>query len=130
MSSIPVRNCILLRVFRCAKKAGLTSAKTEFLGFGTMNGKDGKPYKTREGGVMRLEDLLTTAKNAAKDKLNASAYLSDASEGGKRLCRREGGDSGRSSSGILSIIGLRIIFSISINFFLLREKPGRISFIP
>lgn len=68
------------QVFRCAKKAGLTSAKTEFLGFGTMNGKDGKPYKTREGGVMRLEDLLTTAKNAAKDKLNASAYLSDASE--------------------------------------------------
>ena len=29
-----------------------------FLGFGTMNGKDGKPFKTREGGVMRLENLI------------------------------------------------------------------------
>ena len=31
----------------------------QFLGFGTMNGKDGKPFKTREGGVMRLETLLS-----------------------------------------------------------------------
>ena len=48
------------QVFRCAKKTGVVRDETdlEFLGFGTMNGKDGKPFKTREGGVMRLETLL------------------------------------------------------------------------
>ncbi len=48
------------QVFRCARKTGLVSPETElkFLGFGTMNGKDGKPFKTREGGVMRLEYLV------------------------------------------------------------------------
>lgn len=48
------------QVFRCARKTGLVDADTEFffLGFGTMNGKDGKPFKTREGGVMRLEHLI------------------------------------------------------------------------
>ena len=49
-----------VQVFRCAKKTGLVDDETElkFLGFGTMNGKDGKPFKTREGGVMRLENLI------------------------------------------------------------------------
>ena len=49
-----------VQVFRCARKTGLIPEKAElnFLGFGTMNGKDGKPFKTREGGVMRLEDLI------------------------------------------------------------------------
>ncbi|WWR15009.1 arginine--tRNA ligase [Lachnospiraceae bacterium JLR.KK008] len=48
------------QVFRCARKTGLVTPQTrlQFLGFGTMNGKDGKPFKTREGGVMRLEHLL------------------------------------------------------------------------
>lgn len=48
------------QVFRCARKTKLVNPETElkFLGFGTMNGKDGKPFKTREGGVMRLENLL------------------------------------------------------------------------
>lgn len=48
------------QVFRCARKTGLVDADTELvhIGFGTMNGKDGKPFKTREGGVMRLENLL------------------------------------------------------------------------
>ncbi|MGC4020423.1 MAG: arginine--tRNA ligase, partial [Muricomes sp.] len=49
-----------VQVFRCAKKAGIVRPETklEFLGFGTMNGKDGKPFKTREGGIMRLENLI------------------------------------------------------------------------
>ncbi len=49
-----------VQVFRCAKKTGIVKEETElkFLGFGTMNGKDGKPFKTREGGVMRLENLI------------------------------------------------------------------------
>ena len=49
-----------VQVFRCAKKTGIVRPEVElkFLGFGTMNGKDGKPFKTREGGVMRLENLI------------------------------------------------------------------------
>lgn len=49
-----------VQVFRAAKKTGIVPERTalKFLGFGTMNGKDGKPFKTREGGVMRLEDLI------------------------------------------------------------------------
>ena len=48
------------QVFRAAKKGGIVPDTTELehLGFGTMNGKDGKPFKTREGGVMRLERLI------------------------------------------------------------------------
>ena len=49
------------QVFRCARKTGIVKPETrlKFLGFGTMNGKDGKPFKTREGGVMRLEYLVS-----------------------------------------------------------------------
>lgn len=49
-----------VQVFRSAKKTGIIAPETrlEFLGFGTMNGRDGKPFKTREGGIMRLEDLI------------------------------------------------------------------------
>ncbi len=48
------------QVFRCAKKTGIVRQETELkhIGFGTMNGKDGKPFKTRDGGVMRLEELV------------------------------------------------------------------------
>lgn len=67
------------QVFRCAKKAAIVPEQTEleFLGFGTMNGSDGKPYKTRDGGVMRLSELLETVINAAGEKLEASAFVSD-----------------------------------------------------
>lgn len=48
------------QVFRCVRKAQMVKPETKltFLGFGTMNGRDGKPFKTREGGVMRLENLI------------------------------------------------------------------------
>ncbi|NBH25856.1 arginine--tRNA ligase [Lachnospiraceae bacterium] len=48
------------QIFRCARKTKLVKPETDLLhiGFGTMNGKDGKPFKTREGGVMRLEMLV------------------------------------------------------------------------
>ena len=48
------------QVFRAAARSGLVGGDTELvhIGFGTMNGKDGKPFKTREGGVMRLEHLI------------------------------------------------------------------------
>ena len=56
------------QVFRCARKTKLVNGDTKlkFLGFGTMNGKDGKPFKTREGGVMRLETLIA--------EINAVSY--------------------------------------------------------
>lgn len=48
------------QVFRCARKTKLVTPETKllWLGFGTVNGKDGKPFKTRDGGVMRLETLI------------------------------------------------------------------------
>ena len=59
------------QVFRCAKKTGIVGADTKlcFLGFGTMNGKDGKPFKTRQGGVMRLESLLTDIEDKMYEKI-------------------------------------------------------------
>ncbi len=69
------------QVFRAAKKTGIVPSGTEldFLGFGTMNGKDGKPFKTREGGVMRLEVLLddVTGEMYKKMKENEGISLSD-----------------------------------------------------
>lgn len=52
------------QVFRTLYKSGIVDNKTklEFIGFGTMNGKDGKPFKTRDGGVMKLETLLDEIK--------------------------------------------------------------------
>jgi arginyl-tRNA synthetase len=59
------------QVFRCAKKTGLVreDMKLTFLGFGTMNGKDGKPFKTRDGGVMRLEHLMNEINEAVYQKM-------------------------------------------------------------
>lgn len=53
------------RVFRCARKTGVTRPETEltFIGFGTVNGKDGKPFKTRSGGTMKLSELLDTVES-------------------------------------------------------------------
>jgi len=59
------------QVFRAAIMAGINGkAKMEHLGFGTMNGPDGKPFKTRAGGVMKLQDLIAMMTNAAMDRLN------------------------------------------------------------
>lgn len=59
------------QVFRTAKKAGIVddNVKLIYQGFGTMNGKDNKPFKTREGGVMRLETLLSDVNNAVYEKM-------------------------------------------------------------
>ena len=63
-----------LQVFRAARKAGLVREDTimTHLGFGTMNGKDGKPFKTRSGGVMRLEYLLEDVASAVYERMAAS----------------------------------------------------------
>lgn len=54
------QNLYFEQVFRCARKTGLIDKDKELIhiGFGTVNGKDGKPFKTRDGGVMRLEYLI------------------------------------------------------------------------
>lgn len=59
------------QVFRCSKKTHIVkdSVEFDFIGFGTMNGKDGKPFKTRDGGVMRLQDLIETIKDNVRNKL-------------------------------------------------------------
>ena len=65
-----------VRVFRCAYKTGLVTkdkCSLEFVGFGTMNGKDGKPFKTRDGGVMRLEYLLGSVSDAIYQKVKSNA---------------------------------------------------------
>jgi arginyl-tRNA synthetase len=60
-----------LQVFRCAYKTGIVDEKTEllYLGFGTMNGKDGKPYKTRDGGVMQLDELIQMVEQTALERI-------------------------------------------------------------
>ena len=67
------------QVFRVAKKAGIVPAdrKMDFVGFGTMNGKDGKPFKTREGGVMRLENLIADIDEAAYNRIMENRTVSE-----------------------------------------------------
>lgn len=67
------------QVFRCAKKTKILEDDTKltFLGFGTMNGKDGKPFKTRDGGVMRLENLIKEINDAVFDKVMSNREISE-----------------------------------------------------
>lgn len=60
------------QVFRAARKATLVSddVKLEYIGFGTMNGKDGKPFKTRDGGVMSLKSLIDEVKKETEKRIN------------------------------------------------------------
>lgn len=71
------QNLHFVQVFRCAKKAGLVPEGCELrhLGFGAMTGPDGKPYKTRDGGVMQLSTLIDTVEEAAFEKLKDSDYI-------------------------------------------------------
>ncbi len=77
------------QVFRAAKKTGIVPADERlfFLGFGTMNGTDGKPYKTRDGGVMRLEDLISEINEAvlARMKENREFDVAEAEETAKTV---------------------------------------------
>lgn len=67
------------QVFRCAKKTKLVREDVElkFLGFGTMNGKDGKPFKTRDGGVMRLEHLIDSIRGEVYKKIMENREMSE-----------------------------------------------------
>ena len=67
------------QVFRVARKAGLVPEGTVLghIGFGTMNGKDGKPFKTREGGVMRLETLIGDVTAYVTGKIQENQTVAD-----------------------------------------------------
>ncbi len=61
-----------VQAFRAARKSKIVNDKTDlyFAGFGTMNGSDGKPFKTRDGGVMKLMDLFEMVKEESLRRLN------------------------------------------------------------
>ncbi|MCD7982504.1 MAG: arginine--tRNA ligase [Clostridiales bacterium] len=67
------------QVFRVAKKAGFVKPETKMIhiGFGTMNGKDGKPFKTRDGGVMRLEHLIADINDAVYSRIMENRAISE-----------------------------------------------------
>ncbi len=70
------------QLFRAARKGALVKDDVEltFAGFGTMNGTDGKPFKTRAGGVMRLEDLIAMGVEKAEARLNEAELATDIDE--------------------------------------------------
>lgn len=67
------------QVFRCARKTKLVEPETElkWIGFGTVNGSDGKPFKTRDGGVMRLETLIQETKDEMYRKIKEGREMPD-----------------------------------------------------
>ncbi len=68
------------QIFRCARKTKLVTEDTRlrWLGFGTVNGKDGKPFKTRDGGVMRLENLINETKDEMYRKIVDNRQMDEA----------------------------------------------------
>ena len=68
------------QVFRAARKAGIVRPETELehVGFGTMNGKDGKPFKTRDGGVLRLEQLIADMTDFVRAKVVENQIVAEA----------------------------------------------------
>jgi arginyl-tRNA synthetase len=67
------------QVFRAARRGGVAGGDVglEHIGFGTVNGPDGKPFKTREGGVLRLGDLIALVADAARERLDAAHIAED-----------------------------------------------------
>jgi arginyl-tRNA synthetase len=81
------------QVFRAARKAGIIDGgvTVEHIAFGTMNGPDGKPFKTREGGVVRLGDLIEMVHSAARERIDAAHIAEDYPEGERQLIARQVG---------------------------------------
>ena len=80
------------QVFRCARKTGLVNEKTTLvhIGFGTMNGKDGKPFKTRDGGVMPLSALIREINGEMLKKIRENA-----AEKGYEIDEKEAGETAK-----------------------------------
>ncbi len=74
------QNLYFEQVFRCARKTKLVKPETELvhIGFGTVNGKDGKPFKTREGGVMRLEYLISDIEERMYERISENREMNEA----------------------------------------------------
>ena len=67
-----------IQVFRAAAQGGVTAnMRVEHIGFGTMNGPDGRPFKTREGGVVSLRDLIEMVEGAAMARLDEANIATD-----------------------------------------------------
>lgn len=81
------------QVFRAARISGIAGVGTELIhaGFGTMNGPDGKPFKTRAGGVMKLEDLIVMAVDKAKARLEEAKLAQEADTAEKESIARKVG---------------------------------------
>ena len=75
------------QVFRAARKAGIIddSVTLEHVGFGTMNGPDGKPFRTRAGGVVRLGDLIGMVQQAARDRIDEAHIAEEYPEAERQL---------------------------------------------
>ena len=120
----------MYRYIRCAKKTGLVDDSTElkFIGFGTMNGKDGKPFKTREGGVMRLEKLVGDIQNEMYQKIseNNTMEKEDAEQDTQSRLHYLPSNTEIYPIRLPKTISLTLIRSISF----LKEIPVHISCIP
>lgn len=81
------------QLFRAARKAGIVDddVMLEHIGFGTMNGPDGRPFKTREGGVVRLGDVIEMVKTAARQRLEEAHIAEDYPAEEKQLIARQVG---------------------------------------
>ena len=98
-SSISARPTTSSRSIRAAAKAGYTTRDAlEHIGFGTMNGADGKPFKTRAGGVLKLHDLIGQAEEKARERLREARHRRRFLAGRIRGRRPQGRRSPRSSS--------------------------------
>lgn len=75
------------QVFRCVQMNDIVKEKTslEHIGFGTMNGKDGKPFKTRAGGILRLESLINMVNEAAMEKIKENMKNKEAESDEKEI---------------------------------------------
>jgi arginyl-tRNA synthetase len=76
------RDLHFLQVFRAARIIGIVNLETKLfhVGFGTMNGTDGKPFKTRQGGVMKLSELIVIVKDQARERIKAAGIAQELSE--------------------------------------------------
>ncbi|MGD2060173.1 MAG: arginine--tRNA ligase [Acidimicrobiia bacterium] len=81
------------QVFRAARKAGIVPEDVvmEHIGFGTMNGPDGKPFKTREGGVVRLGDVIEMVRTAARERIDEAHIAEDYPEEEREQIARQVG---------------------------------------
>ena len=117
-----------------ARKCGLVPESTELrhIGFGTMNGKDGKPFKTRDGGVMKLSDLISDINEEMRGKIASNPEIGRIPRSAPRKRRRQLSRSlsQPSNTEICPTRPRRTIFSISRDSLLSRETQVLISCTP